>query len=237
MNNIMHDFSGKISATMNALDKDATLYAMASRAEMPAILAFYGACMIVGRDILEYENETIQYLLLEKRTAPSIVQKAIMVKSLISNMDGVLTVPEYLNIAADVLCDDDVETGIIDYVEPAKLIWTIIMLMAIYNADNIPIDGDALRYVVACLKSDGWTMPPYLLNVDKVATYFEYYDEEYYKSIMCEENELLMVCGTNTDRDMVDAKSNFMEMHKPLFQYLHLKSAELQRETKDLRVK
>ncbi len=160
-----------------------------------------------------------------------------MVKALIGNMDGVLTVPEYFNVAADVLCDDDVETGIIDYVEPAKAIWTIVLLMSIFSAENIPVNGDALRYIVACLKSDGWTMPPYLLNIQKFSDFFEYYDADYYDSIVCEENELLTVCGTNTERDMVDAKANFMEMHKPIFQYLHMKLGELQKEIKDLKVK
>jgi len=175
MNNILHDFSSKISKTMNNLDREATMYAMATKNDMPAILCFYGASLIVGEDILGYENETVQYLLLQKRTSPRIIEKAVMVKSLASNMDGVLTVPEYFNVAADVLCDDDVETGIIDYIEPAKAIWTITLLMALFNASNIPIGGDALRYVVACLKSDGWTMPPYILNIQKFSDFFEYY--------------------------------------------------------------
>ena len=234
MNNILHDFSSKISKTMNNLDREATMYAMATKNDMPAILCFYGASLIVGEDILGYENETVQYLLLQKRTSPRIIEKAVMVKSLASNMDGVLTVPEYFNVAADVLCDDDVETGIIDYIEPAKAIWTITLLMALFNASNIPIRGDALRYVVACLKSDGWTMPPYILNIQKFSDFFEYYDKEYYDSITCSESELLTVCGTNTDQDASDAKANFMEMHKPIFQYLHMKINEIQSETKHL---
>ena len=109
--------------------------------------------------------------------------------------------------------------------------------MAIFNADNVPVSGDALRYVVACLKSDGWTMPPYILNIQKFSDFFEYYDKEYYDSISCEQNELLTVCGTNSDREMSDARANFMEMHKPIFQYIFSKSSELQKETKDLKGK
>jgi hypothetical protein len=235
MTNIIHDFSHKITDAMIGLDRDATLYAMATRNNMPAIVCFYAAALAIGEDIVEYENETVQYLLLEQRTSPKIVEKAVMVKALVGNMDGVLTVPEYFKVAADVLCDDDVETGIIDYIEPAKAIWTIVLLMAIFSAENIPVSGDALRYIVACLKSDGWTMPPYLLNIQKFYDFFEYYDPEYYNSIICEENELLSVCGANTDRGMVDAKANFMEMHKPIFQYLHMKLGELQKEIKDLK--
>ncbi len=237
MNKILFGFSEKISIAMNALDRDATLYAMATRQTMPAILCFYGAALIVGDSILEYENETLQYLLLEKRTSPSIIEKAVMVKSLVSNMDGVLTVPEYFNVAADVLCDDDVETAIIDYVEPAKAVWTITLLMAIYNADNIPVSGDALRYIVACFKADGWTMPPYILNFQKFNDFFEYYDEAYYSSISCSESDLLTVCGTSSGREMSSAQANFMEMHKPIFQYLHMKIHEIQKEVRHLVVK
>lgn len=234
MKDIIHDFSKKISDKMNALDRDATLYAMATQQDMPAILCFYGAAIIIGNDILDYENETVQYLLLEQRTSPRLIEKAVMVKALIGNMDGVLTVPEYFKVAADVLCDDDVDTGIIDYIEPAKVIWTIILLMSIYNADNIPIAGDTLRYAVACLKSDGWTMPPYLLDIQKFSDFFEYYDKEYYDSIVCSQSELLTVCGTSTDKNMSSAKANFMEMHKPVFQYIHMKIAELKNATKHL---
>ena len=77
-------------------------------------------------------------------------------------------------------------------------------------------------------------MPPYLLNTQKFADFFEYYDKEYYESIMCSENEILTVCGTSTERDASNAKSNFMEMHKPILQYLHMKISEIQHETKHL---
>jgi len=232
--NIIYDFSEKISEKMNSLDRDATMYAMATKQDLPAIVCFYGAALIIGKDIVEYENETVQYLLLKQRTSPRIIEKAVMVKALIGNMDGVLTVPEYFKVAADVLCDDDVETGVIDYTEPAKAIWTIILLMAIFNADNIPVSGDALRYVVACLKSDGWTMPPYMLNIQKFNDFFEYYDKKYYASIECSEKDLLIVCGTNTDKTMSNAQANFMEKHKPILQYMHMKINELQNAIKTL---
>jgi len=237
MKNILLDFSKKISDAMNELDEDATKYALATNSDLPAILCFYGAAKVIGEDILEYENETIQYILLKDRTAPNVVQKAVMAKALIADPDRVLTVPEYFNIAVDVFCDDDVETAIVDFVEPAKAIWTIIVLMAIYNADNVPLRGDALRYVVACLKSDGWTMPPYILNIQKFSDFFEYYDKDYYESIICDEGELLSVCGTNVDKEMSSAQANFMEMHKPIFQYMHAKLNELQKEIKHLKGK
>ena len=234
MKNIIYDLSQKISERMHSLDRDATIYAMATKQDLPAIVCFYGAALAIGKDIIEYENETIEYLLLKQRTSPRIVGKAVMVKDIVGNMDGVLTVPEYFKVAADILCDDEVETGIIDYIEPAKAIWTIILLMALFNADNIPILGDALRYVVACLKSDGWTMPPYMLNIQKFSDFFEYYHKNYYDSIQCSEKDLLIVCGTNTDKEMSNAKANFMEKHKPILQYIQMKINELKDVTKTL---
>ena len=234
MEDMLYDFSEKISTIMENLDRDSIEYLMMTSNDLPAILCFYGSALIIDDDILSYENETLQLILLRHRITPKIIEKSIMAKTLIASMDNILTVPEYFKVASDVFCDSDVETGIVDWIEPARVIWTIIILMAIYHSNNIPLAGDALRYAVACLKSDGWTMPPYMLNIQKFSDFFEYYDKKYYDTLNCSDKDLLTVCGTNNEKDPINAKVNFMESHKPILQYVYSKTNELKTITKSI---
>lgn len=232
MKNMMSEFSVRLSEITDRIDKDAIEAAMTSSYNMPAILCFYGASKMLGEDILHYETETVQLLLLRKRVAPVIIEKAVQVLVILQNYEKVLTVPAYFITAVEVLCDDHVETGIADFVEPAKLVWGTIALMSLLSSENIPVASNALRFFVACLKSDGWTMPPVMLNIQKFSDFFEYYDKEYYDSMECKESELLTVCGTNSSSTMADARSNFIEMHKPIFQFIHMKVGEIKKESK-----
>jgi hypothetical protein len=235
MKSLLSEFSSKISESIVDIDRDAALKHLVADNDVPAIVAFYCAASILGEEILEYESETIIIALMRMNCHPGSAHKVSMAMTLIVNMDDVLTVPAAFNIAVDLFCDNDVETHVVDYVEPAKIIWTIIILMAITGAENIPVNGDALRYIVACLKSDGWTMPPFMLNVDKINDFFEYYDEEYYQSIACSQKDALLTCGINSDAEKSTAKDNFLELHKPIFQLLLSKSKEIQEELKQIR--
>jgi hypothetical protein len=234
MKSLLSDFSSKIAESIVNIDRDAALKHLVSDNDIPAVIAFYCAASVLGEDILEYENETIILALMRMNCYPGTAQKVAMAKSLILNIDDVLTIPAAFNVAVDLFCDNDVETHIVDYVEPAKIIWTIIILMAITGAENIPVNGDALRYIVACLKSDGWTMPPFMLNIDKFNDFFEYYDEEYYQSITCSQKDALLVCGINSDAEKDTTRENFLELHKPIFQLLLSKSREIQEELKQI---
>jgi hypothetical protein len=227
MKTFLSEFSHNIALTMQQINEHTAERLLYTNSDLPAVAAFYAASKIIGEDILTYENETIQLFLLDMRVSIPIINKVVYAKTLIAGMDRTLSVAEYFKVASEVFCDEDVRTDIIDYIEPAKLIWTILVLMAVYGAENLPLTGDALKFLVACLKSDGWTMPPFMLNFEKVSDFFEYYDEEYYNSIQCSENDLLIVCGTSTDSDPSDAKTNFMEQHKPILQYMHYKTLEL----------
>jgi hypothetical protein len=234
MRTLLSEFASKIKESLLGIDNDAALRHLVSGSDVSPIVAFYCAASIIGEDILEYENETVLISLIRMGCRPDIANTVAMAKTLIVNMDDVLTVPSAFKVAVDLFCDNDVETHIVDYKEPAKIIWTLIVLMAINGAENIPINGDALRYVVACLKSDGWTMPPFMLNIQKISDFFEYYDEEYYSSIECSQKDALMHCGINSDAEKNTSKENFLELHKPIFQLLLAKSSELQKELNKL---
>lgn len=222
------DFGHQIKKNILELNDDKFKLIASTSVDMPAILCFYAASLFVGDDILEYENETIELVLLRSNISPKIIEKSVYVKNIIANIDGTLTVPQYFKVASDVLNDHELHTDTIGVASTEEILWSTTCLIAITNADNIPLDGDALRYAVACMKSEGWTMPPFFFNVEKVNSFFEYYDKSIYESVKCDTNTLFKVCSVDAPRDADTNWRNFSEMHKPLIQYFVAKMKELE---------
>jgi len=226
MRTMLSDFARELKEVTLSIEPSKGMALLASEYDIPAILAFYAASNMLGYDMLEMENETVEIVLLRARVSPYLVRKVTYEKSLIANMDETLTQALPFKLAVQVFNDEEPDVDTVDFQEPAKIIWAIINLMAVYNAENIPVSGDAARYVAACLKADGWTMPPYMLNNDKFGNFFEFYDKNYYETLGCTDRELMLVCGRDSDASN-DARENFMEMHKPIMQYLHAKILEI----------
>lgn len=233
MKHIIHDLSLEIERALLSIDPQKAELRLVTQIDMPAIVVFYCASHAVGKDILTYENETIELVLLSKRVSSGIVTKATQAKTVIANMSETLTVPQYFATAVDVLNDDDVNTSLFDFKYPEKIIWALILLMAVYSASNIPIRGEALRFVIACLKQEGWTMPPFLLGTQKFTDFFEYFDQQYYDNMQCSEKEMLLQCAVDSE-GYEDAEKNFRELHKPIFQYINAKTKELKKEIEAL---
>ena len=227
MKNIMADMANAISDKLTRIVKDKAVSSLTYSEDMDAMVAFYCAAKLIGEDMVVMENETIEYALLSKKVDSRIVRKVIMVKTLIGDLDSVFTVPEYFSVAIDVLNDNDVDTGIVDYRRPEKVVWALVLLMAISNAENIPVAGATTGYIVACLKTEGWTMPPLMLNVQKFSDLFEYYDESFYGGMQCTQKNMLISCALESKKDISSAEENFMEMHKPMIHYMISKAEDI----------
>ncbi len=223
---VMRDISEAISIGLSKIRVQNVQQMLSYSEDMDAIVSFYCAAKIIGEDIISYENETIELLLLQRRISVKIIRKVIMVKSLIGNLDGVLSVPEYLSVAIDVLNDDEIDPSIIDHRRSEKIVWATILLMSISGSENIPITGAAVGFVAANLKAEGWTMPPLLLDVQKISDMFEYYDPEYYDSLKCSQKEMLLLCKVDSGPGL-SAHGNFNELHKPIFHYIAAKAEGL----------
>ncbi len=234
MKNIMADMANAINHKMTGIAEDKAIKTLTYSSDMSAIVAFYCASKLMGKDIVTMENETIEYALLSKKVNSEIVRKVIMAKSLIGDLDRVLTVPKYFSVAVDVFNDDDVDTGIVDHKRPEKIIWALVILMAVSNAENIPTAGGATGYIVATLKADGWTMPPLMLNVQKFYDMFEYYDEEAYRAMECTQKDMMISCAIQSKGDISIAHENFMELHKPIIHYIISKAQDLNEEIESL---
>ena len=223
----MTDMANAISERIEGIVKDKAVSALTYSNDMEAVIAFYCAAKLIGEDIIVMENETIEYALLSKKVDSGIVRKVIMVKSLIGDLDTVLTVPEYFSVAIDVLNDDEVDTSIVDYERPEKIIWALILLMSISGAANIPTAGGVNGYIVACLKTEGWTMPPLMLNVQKFTDMFEYYDEDFYKGVECTQKNMMISCAVESKKEISSAQDNFLELHKPIIHYVIAKAQDI----------
>ncbi len=227
MKSIMTDMASAISEKTTEIVKDKAVSALSYSDDMEAFVAFYCAAKLIGEDIIVMENETIEYALLSKKVDSKIVRKVIMVKSLVGDLDSVFTIPEYFSVAIDVLNDDEVDTGIIDYRRPEKIVWALILLMSLSGARNIPVAGGAAGFIVACLKTEGWTMPPLMLNVQKFTDLFEYYDEEFYEGVNCTQKNMMISCALEPKEEISSAQENFMELHKPIIHYLIAKAQDI----------
>ena len=234
MKNIMADMANAINDRMAGISEDKAVKALTYSSDMSAIVAFYCASKLIGKDIVTMENETIEYALLSKKVNSEIVRKVIMAKSMIGDLDRVLTVPKYFSVAVDVFNDDDVDTSIVDHKRPEKIIWALVILMAVANAENIPTAGGATGYIVATLKADGWTMPPLMLNVQKFSDMFEFYDADAYKKMECTQKNMMISCALASNRDISSAQENFMELHKPIIHYIISKAQDLNEEMGNL---
>ncbi len=230
MKNIMADMANAISEKMEGIVEEKAIKALTYSEDISAITAFYCASKLIGKDIVTLENETIEYALLSKKVNSKIVRKVIMAKSMIGDLDRVLTIPEYFSVAVDVFNDDDVDTSIVDYKRPEKIIWALVILMSISSAENILVSGGAVGYIVAILKADGWTMPPLMLNVQKFSDMFEYYDDEVYKTMACTQKNMMISCALESKKDISSAQENFMELHKPIIHYIISKAQDLNEE-------
>ena len=227
MKRIMTDMANAISDKITKIVKDKAISTLTYSKDMEAFIAFYCAAQLIGEDIIIMENETIEYALLEKKVDSKIVRKVIMVKSLVGDLDSVFTVPESFSVAIDVLNDNDVDTNIIDYRRPEKVIWALVLLMSLSGAENIPVSGGAAGYVVACLKTEGWTMPPLMLNVQKFTDLFEYYNKDIYNGMGCTQKNMLISCTISSGGEVSSSQENFMELHKPIIHYIMSKAQDM----------
>lgn len=227
MKTIMTDMANAISDKIENIVPDKAVSALTYSTDMEAYVAFYCAAKLIGEDIIVMENETIEYALLEKKVNSKIVRKVIMVKSIVGNFDSVFTIPEHFSVAIDVMNDDDVDTSIVEYRRPEKIIWTLILLMSLSGSENIPVAGGVVGTIVAYLKTEGWTMPPLMLNVQKFTDLFEYYDEDFYSGVACSQKNMMISCALEPKGEITTAKENFMELHKPIVHYIISKSQAL----------
>ena len=227
MKSIIADMANALSDKTTKIVHDKAISALTYSDDMEAFVAFYCASKLIGEDIIVMENETIEYALLSKKVNSKIVRKVIMIKSLIGDMDSVLSIPDHFSVAIDVLNDNDVDTSIVDYRRPEKIVWALVLLMSLSGAENIPTIGGATGYIVACLKTEGWTMPPLMLNVQKFTDLFEYYDEEFYKGMDCTQKNMMISCALEPKKEISSAKENFMELHKPIIHYVISKAQDI----------
>ena len=234
MTTILDTFAIKIKEDILGLDKEKLRIALRSQRDLDSLTAFYACQAELGDDFLSYEPETIQIALLKERVVPATIQKIIQLRALVSDIDGVLSVPQYFNLFTELVTEDETDARTFGFIEPAKIIWAIVLLKAIYNSINIPVSGDVVRYIVACLKSDGWTLPPLLLDTTKFSGYFEYYEQSYYDTLKCSQKQLLTHCGKNSSKLPNNAAENFYEQHKPIMQYLFAKTQAFQETIKKL---
>ena len=227
MKSIIADMANALSEKTTKIVHDKAISTLTYSDDMEAFVAFYCAAKLIGEDIIIMENETIEYALLSKKVNSKIVRKVIMIKSIIGDLDSVLSIPDHFSVAIDVLNDNEVDTSIVDYRRPEKIVWALVLLMSLSGAENIPIIGGAAGYVVACLKTEGWTMPPLMLNVQKLTDLFEYYDKSFYDSMACTQKNMFISCALESDKEISTAQENFMELHKPIIHYVISKAQDM----------
>jgi len=222
MTKMIFDMSRKLEDALDGVTGENAIYLLSSnRKNLPAI-SFKAALIFFGEDFFTLENETVQLALLSAKVPPEKIEKVIALKSLLSNYDEALSQAHPFSLLVEAMNDTETHTSLLQFQYSEKIIWALVCIMVFVGAENIPTTRDATRYIVACLKSEGWTMPPLMLGTQKFTDYFEYFDSKIYEDRRCSEKFLLSFCAKEHG-DAMEDKGNFYEHHKPILLYLHSK--------------
>jgi len=227
MRNILPDLAVSLRNRVMSVGNEHLKELLLSEENLPCILAYYGAFSILGEDMLAYESESIQYILLSNRISVKNINKIVQLNILLSDTDYILSTADGFRTFVELVNDDEVKSGTLSYEEPEKIAFAILVAIAILNSINIPIVSDAVKYSVACLKEDGWEMPPLFFNSDKFFPFFDNFDKHLYEQVSFSSKTFAIHCSKDAKIDASSAIENFAERHKTFLQYIEYKIKEI----------
>jgi len=186
----------------------------------PAEILFYCFAHDYGKEVIAYERETVELLLGNNGYSYRHVEKIVNMIAIIQQMDRVMSTSDGFLYSNVVLNDLGGMAENIESVSVEHMIWTIIMLMSIFGAENNPLIADAIRTVAAKLMDEGWTTPPVVLPSHKLFDLMPYADRNL--PIMAEKHKDRFLHINNPEiRINIDNQyDNYFEMHKDLLYYL-----------------
>jgi len=196
------------------------------------IVKLFCAYHTFGEEIVDWEPETFEIVMGRQGFSYNEIEDVQYMVYLIHSRDYVLTNRHHFENAVQILNDDVVYMEETDYQPTHKIIWAIILLMVLYGAENMPIDGDAIEYVSECFIKEGWTQPPLFFATNKkFENSFPYYDKEFIDKALVNVNELIELSKV---KDPKDAFENYYKFHAHIIQYLMDKTQELEKQIKSI---
>lgn len=227
MKDIIYNLSSKYAAMFNdIIESDNENLLLRIDNTTPAVLAFYCAVHDMGIDIIGYESETIQIQFANMGLSACLAEKVCLVIAMINREDEVLSRADYFMYATSVVnysSKFDPE----DHNSSDEMIWTIVMLMAIFSASNNPLIGTALESLAAMLMSEGWTTPPFILSENKLIELFPYANKELQELPIKHKQRFFHIINPDAKYNIDNQYDNYFEMHKSLMFYIQQEDKSL----------
>jgi len=197
------------------------------------VVKYFCAIKEFGPGIMEWELETFEIVLGRKGYSYQDIMDIVYMVYVMKNEDYVLTNRDHFENAVQILNDDLVDVDSTEYHAPHKIVWAIVLLMALYNVENLPVFGDALEYIAESFQNFGWTQPPlFFANNDKFNHLFPYFDSSFVKEANTSLDRLWKL--SSEIKHPQNALENYYKMHLPIVEYVKEKSNTLQGQIKEI---
>jgi len=148
-----------------AKDKDCTLSNI-SFGKYSSFVKFIAAVKKYGVEMLDWQVETCEIVLARDNISYSDIEKIIAGMYIVNNQELIITNRDHFENAVQFFNDMEIDTTSTEYQPPYAIVWTIICLMALYEAKNMPITSDAMYYIKESFMEFGYTQPPLLFSDD-----------------------------------------------------------------------
>jgi len=195
------------------------------------IVKYFCAISEFGEKISEYELETIEILFARQGYPYSVVEAIYQMNYLINNRDQIMTDREHFENAIQLLNDDIVDVTTTEYQSPHKIIWTIVLLKALYGMENLPVFGDALKYLGESFEEFGWTQPPvFFLNNDKMENVFTYYNKDIVQNIKNVPNLEKIILNKQISSTTNNFIENYLRLNASIVTYIEEKYSTINKQ-------
>ncbi len=134
---------------------------------------YYAASKKMGFDVLEFESEAIATLIGNEKNGDRV--NAVL--STTARGDAWVNTIAF-DMFVDAVSGADINPRVLSPDTAEDMISAIIVLSGIEGSIAIPLKTDVVGFVVACLKHDGWTIPPLAFMFKNIEDmFFENTDE------------------------------------------------------------
>ena len=188
--------------------------------DAPNYIKFLVCLNLYGKDILEWEFETLEIVLSRDFLPYSFIEGVASVIYLANNHDYVLSSEEHFANAVNILNDKEIIMGVPEKTDASEIIWTAIVLAMLYSS-NFKVIGSAAEYVVNSLKETGWTTLPAFIAQKELNEMFDYPNLDNYNYL--QKYDFLEIDNLSSKDPSLN---NYIIMHKPIIEYVVKKIKE-----------
>jgi len=198
------------------------------------LVKFYCALHDYGKEILDWELETFEIVLGRSGMSHKEIMDIAYVAYILKNENYVLSDNEHFENAVCVVNDIEVDVESTPFHPPHFILWGIVAIKALLNAEGFPFIGRALEYIILDFLDYGWTTAPlFLADIEYVRNNFPFNNDEYIKSGK-RMTAIQIVTLSQTLKEPQNGFENYIKMHAPLISYLEDKFTETARQIKEV---